>query len=61
MVQIHRIIKPGLPLIFNEARQPFTTMDQALVKPFGSTVYVKWYTRLLHRKRISTSTKTSTK
>ncbi|KAG0619255.1 hypothetical protein M758_4G126200 [Ceratodon purpureus] len=47
MLQIHRVIKTGLPLIFVEERQPFTTMDQAVVKPSGSSVYVKWQTRLL--------------
>ena len=50
MVQVHKIIKTGLPLIFSEQRHPFTTLDQALVKPSGSGVYVKWYSRLLHKK-----------
>ena len=47
MLQIHKVIKTGLPLIFHEQRQPFTTMDQAIVKPSGSSIYVKWQTRLL--------------
>ncbi|KAG0554595.1 hypothetical protein KC19_12G103400 [Ceratodon purpureus] len=53
MLQIHKLIKTGLPLVFVEGRQPFTTMDQALVKPSGSSVYVKWLTRLLwSRKKV---------
>ena len=47
MVQIHKILKQNLPLPIIEDRVPFTTMDQALVKPSGSSVYVKWKSRLL--------------
>ncbi|KAG0574017.1 hypothetical protein KC19_VG228300 [Ceratodon purpureus] len=50
MVQIHRILVPNLPLIFVEERQPFTMLEHALVKPSGSSVYVKWHSRLLHKK-----------
>ena len=50
MVQVHKIIKTGLPLIFSESRHPFTTLDEVLVKPAGSGVYVKWYSKLLIRK-----------
>ncbi|KAG0595232.1 hypothetical protein M758_UG151600 [Ceratodon purpureus] len=50
MVQVHKIIKPGLPLIFSEERHPFKMLDEVLVKPSGSTVYVKWYSRLLIKK-----------
>ena len=47
MDQIHKVIKSNLPLPFIEDRNPFTTLDQALVKPSGSSVYVKWHSRLL--------------
>ena len=51
MVQIHKILIPGLRLIFIEERQPFTILDHALVKPSGSSVYVKWLTRLLWKRK----------
>ena len=41
MVQIHKIIKPNVSLLFIEERQPFTVLEHALVKPHGSSVYVK--------------------
>lgn len=44
MVQIHKIIIPI------DDRQPFTLLDHALVKPLGSSVYIKWHSRLIHRK-----------
>ena len=50
MVQLHKIMSPNLPLIFIEDRQPFTLMEHALVKPSGSSVYVKWHSRLLVKK-----------
>ena len=50
MVQVHKIIVPNLRLMYVEDRQPMTTMDQALVKSSGSSVYVKWDTKLLHKK-----------
>ena len=50
MVQVHKIIKPNLPLVFIEERQSFRTLDQALVKSSGSSVYVKWQSRLLIKK-----------
>ena len=60
MVQIHRILVPNLPLIFIEERQPFTLMDHAVVKPSGSSVYVKWNTQLLWKKpKNSPATKTT--
>ena len=40
MVQIHKVeVIPNVPLTFVEDRQPFATMDHALVKPYGSKVY----------------------
>ena len=56
MVQIHKIIIPGVQLIFNEDRHPFKTLEEALVKPSGSSVYVKWQTRLLWKKKKITPT-----
>lgn len=50
MVQIHKIIVPNLPLPIMEDRQPFTILEHALVKPSGSSVYVKWESRLLIKK-----------
>ncbi|KAG0596445.1 hypothetical protein M758_UG254900 [Ceratodon purpureus] len=50
MVQIHKIIKPNVPLIFIEERQPFTLLEHAVVKPAGSSVYVKWHSKLLRKK-----------
>ncbi|KAG0596869.1 hypothetical protein M758_UG290800 [Ceratodon purpureus] len=50
MVQIHRVLIPNLPLLHIESRQPFRTIDDALVKPTGSNVFVKWDTRYLHKK-----------
>ena len=50
MVQVHKILKPNLPLPFVEDRQPFTLLDHALVKPSGSSVYVKWLSKLLWKK-----------
>ena len=50
MVQIHKILVPNLPLIFVEDRQPFTLLEHALVKPSGSSVYIKWHSRLLRKK-----------
>ena len=41
MVQMHKIIRPNLPLLFLEDRQPFTLLDHALVKSSRSSVYVK--------------------
>ncbi|KAG0574226.1 hypothetical protein KC19_VG245500 [Ceratodon purpureus] len=50
MVQVHKIIVPNLPLMHIEERHNLKTLDQALVKPLGSNVYVKWDTRLLWRR-----------
>ena len=50
MVQIHKLNKPNIRLPFIEERQPFTLLDHALVKPTGSSVYVKWPTNLLWKK-----------
>lgn len=50
MVQVHKIIVPNVPLVFTEDRHPFTTLDQALVKPSGSSVYVKWISKLRYKK-----------
>ena len=52
MVQIHRINKVGVPLIFIEERQPFSILEHAIVKPTGSSVYVIWLTKLLIKKKI---------
>ena len=54
MVQVHKVIVPNLPLIHLEERHSFTTLDQVVVKPSGSSVYVKWDSRLLHRKSKTT-------
>ena len=60
IVQSHKIYKTELCLIFTEDRHKFTTIDQALVKPVGSKVYVKWLTQLLHpNKKTATLTKSS--
>ncbi|KAG0573626.1 hypothetical protein KC19_VG194700 [Ceratodon purpureus] len=50
IVQIHKIIKPNVPLIFIEERQPFMVLEHALVKPHGSSVYMKWLSNLLQAK-----------
>ena len=50
MVQIHRVIVPNTRLLHVEVRQPFQTVDDAVVKPTGSNVFVKWDTRFLHKK-----------
>ncbi|KAG0594975.1 hypothetical protein M758_UG127900 [Ceratodon purpureus] len=51
MVQIHKLIVVNLPLIFIEDRQPFTLLDHALVKPSKSSVYVKWQSQLLCKRK----------
>ncbi|KAG0572853.1 hypothetical protein KC19_VG130200 [Ceratodon purpureus] len=51
MIQVHNVFVPNLPLIYVEERQPFTTLDHALVKSNGSSVYVKWDCKLLHKKK----------
>ena len=50
MVQIHKIIVPNLRLAIVEDRQPFTVLEHALVKASGSSVYMKWMSRLLIKK-----------
>ena len=50
MVQVHKVLKTGLPLIFSEERHPLKMLDEAAVKSSGSTIYVKWYSRLLIKK-----------
>ncbi|KAG0573848.1 hypothetical protein KC19_VG214800 [Ceratodon purpureus] len=50
MVQVHRVIIPYLPLLCVEERQPFKTLDEALVKPFGSSIYMKCDSRLMWKK-----------
>ena len=50
MVQVHKILVPNIPLIFVESRQHFTLLDHAVVKPSGSSVYVKWISKLLTKK-----------
>lgn len=50
MVQIHKVNKPNLPLPILEERQPFTVLEHALVKPAGSSVYVKWPSKFLWKK-----------
>ena len=57
MVQIHKLIVPNLPLLLIEDRQPFTLLEHAVVKPSGSSVYVKWQTQLLVRKTKASATK----
>lgn len=50
MVQIHQVFVTNMRLLHLEDRQPFLTMDEAVVKPTGSNVFVKWNTRYLHKK-----------
>ena len=50
MVQVHKILIADVPLMFIEDRQPFTLLDHALVKASGSSVYVKWMSKLLVKK-----------
>ncbi|KAG0572639.1 hypothetical protein KC19_VG112900 [Ceratodon purpureus] len=51
MVQIHKVIKTGVPLIFLEDRQPFRILDDTLVKPSGSSVCVKWQSILTKKSK----------
>ena len=51
MVQIHQILVPGLPVIFTKERHALAMLDEALVKPSGSSVYVKWQSCLLWKKK----------
>ncbi|KAG0574626.1 hypothetical protein KC19_VG277600 [Ceratodon purpureus] len=55
MVQVHKILRPGLPLPFLEERQLFSVLEHALVKPSGSSVYVKWLSNLLVKKNKSSA------
>ena len=50
MVQIHRVLVPNLRLLHLEERQPFETLEDAVVKPTGSNVYVKWDTKYVHKR-----------
>ncbi|KAG0572668.1 hypothetical protein KC19_VG115400 [Ceratodon purpureus] len=50
MVHVHKIFVPNLPLLHVEDRHHLRTLDEALVKPSGSSVYVKWDTRLLWKR-----------
>ncbi|KAG0596126.1 hypothetical protein M758_UG226500 [Ceratodon purpureus] len=50
MVQIHRILIPNMRLVHLKDRQRFLTVDDAVVKPSGSNVFIKWNTRYLHKK-----------
>ena len=57
MVQLHKINVPNLRLVFIEDRQPFTVMEHALGKSSGSSVYVKWQSRMLIKKPKAVTTK----
>ena len=50
MVQVHRIIIQNVRLLHVEERQPFLTVDEAVVKPTGSNVFVKWDSKHIHKK-----------
>ena len=49
MVQVHVIKLQNCRLLNVEERQPFKTLDDAVVKRSGSNVFVKWSTRYLVR------------
>ena len=51
MVQVHVINIEKCRLLHVEGRQPFTVLDDAVVKRTGSNVFVKWSTRYLVRIR----------
>ena len=49
MVQVHSVSEPGCKLMHIEERQPFAVLGDAVVKKFGSSIFVKWNTRYLVR------------
>ena len=49
MVQVHSVIQGGCKLMHAEERHKFRTLEEALVKTSGSSVYIKWCSRYLVR------------
>ena len=49
MVQVHRIVIPGVPLMFIEDRHHATTLDGAVTPPGQKPLYIKWDTRYMRK------------
>ena len=50
MIQVHKVLIPHLRLLHAKDRQPFESLDDAVVKSTGSNVFVKWDSRYIHKK-----------
>jgi hypothetical protein len=49
MVQVHRIVIPGVPLMFIEDRHHAMTLDGAVTPPGHKPLYIKWDTRYMRK------------
>ena len=49
MVEVHRIVILGVPLIFIEDHHHATTLDGAVTLPGQKPLYIKWDTRYMQK------------
>jgi hypothetical protein len=49
IVQVHRIVIPGVPLMFIEDCHHATTLDGAVTPPGQKPLYIKWDTRYMRK------------
>jgi hypothetical protein len=54
MVQVHKIVIPGVPLMFIKDRHHATSLDGAVIPPGQKPLYIKWDTRYM--RKITTGT-----
>ena len=52
MIQVHKVLVPNVQLLYPEERQAFKFLEDAVVKPTGSNVFIKWDAKHIHKKTI---------